>query len=820
MAEFTEDWALNGGKIMELNKTSDYKDIPIDKTLTLLETSVTGLSEEEAKKRIELFGSNEVKKQFRNPVIEFLSHYWGPMPWLLELTMILSGFLGHYTELAIIFVLLTINALIGFINNRKSIKALEFLEKKLSITTKIIRDKKWIIKDIKEIVPGDIISIGLGDIVPADAKILSNSNITVDQSILTGESLPIELNKSKIIYSGSIIKYGEAQVIVLNTGTNTYFGKTIELVKTAKPKSHQEQTMLSVIKYMLFVSMAALLSIIVYAIILHTKLLDMLTIALLFLLGSVPVALPAVFALVLSTGAIELSKKGIIVSKLNSIEDAASMDILCLDKTGTITQNKLSVIDSISFSEYNKDEAALFAALASKEESKDLIDSAIIEYSKSIKLDLSGYKKISFTPFRPSTKKTDAIIEYKDKQFKVVKGAPQIIISICSYSNEKIKLDINDKLIELSGKGYRVIAVAMSENESFNSFKFIGLLTLADPLRADSKLIIEEIKKLGIKVKILTGDNIEIAKEIALQVSIGNNIIKMSDLDHLSEPEKNKIIENCDGFAEIYPEDKYKIVKLLQSNGHIVGMTGDGVNDSPALKQAEVGIAVSSSADIAKISASIVLTQPGLSEIADAIKTSRQIFQRMLTWVINKVTKVILLDGILLFGFFLFHNIIISTIGMVLLIFVNDFITMSISTDNVKYTGSPNKWNVKNITLASLPVSLLLIISGIISIIISRKYFNLDLIQLQGFVTLLLVFTSIFKIFIVRERRHFWSSRPGMLLIITSTLALISFILTGTFGFIIPRLNFNHILFLLGISLVFTLISDFPKYYLFKKFKI
>ncbi|MCX6346544.1 MAG: HAD-IC family P-type ATPase, partial [Actinobacteria bacterium] len=425
------------------------------------------------------------------------------------------------------------------------------------------------------------------------------------------------------------------------------------------------------------------------------------------------------------------------------------MDILCLDKTGTITQNKLSVIDSISFSEYKKDEVALFAALASKEESKDLIDSAIIEYSKSIKLDLSGYKKISFTPFRPSTKKTDAIIEYKDKQFKVVKGAPQIVISICNYSNEKIKLDINDKLVELSRKGYRVIAVAMSENESFNSFKFIGLLTLADPLRADSKLIIEEIKKLGIKVKILTGDNIEIAKEIALQVSIGNNIIKMSDLEKLSEPEKNKIIENCDGFAEIYPEDKYKIVKLLQSNGHIVGMTGDGVNDSPALKQAEVGIAVSSSADIAKISASMVLTQPGLSEIADAIKTSRQIFQRMLTWVINKVTKVILLDGILLFGFFMFHNIIISTIGMVLLIFVNDFLTMSISTDNVKYTGSPNKWNVKNITLASLPVSLLLIISGIISIIISRKYFNLDLIQLQGFVTLLLVFTSIFKIFIV-----------------------------------------------------------------------
>jgi H+-transporting ATPase len=805
---------------MELKKTSDYKDISIDKTLALLETSITGLSEEEAKKRTVLFGYNEVKKQLRNPVIEFLSHYWGPMPWLLELTMLLSGFLGHYTELIIIFVLLTINAVIGFINNRKSLKALEFLEKKLSITTKIIRDQKWVTRDIREIVPGDTISIGLGDIVPADAKILSDSNITVDQSILTGESLPIDLVKSGIIYSGSIIKYGEAQVLVLNTGTNTYFGKTIELVKTAKPKSHQEQIMLSVIKYMLFVSLTVLLLIIIYAFILNTKLLDILTIALIFLLGSVPVALPAVFAVVLSTGAIELSKKGVIVSKLNAIEDAASMDILCLDKTGTITQNKLSVIYSVSFSEYKKEEVILFATLASEESSKDLIDSAIIEYAKSIKLDFNSYKRISFTPFDPSTKKTESIVEYNNKQFRVIKGAPQIIISLCNFSDEKIKLAINDKLVELSKKGYRVLAVAILENENFDNFQFVGILTLADPLRLDSKSIIEEIKNLGIKVKILTGDNIEIAKEIARQISVGSEIIKMSDLENLPESEKAKIIETCDGFAEIYPEDKYKIVKSLQSNGHIVGMTGDGVNDSPALKQAEVGIAVSNSTDIAKISASMVLTQPGLSEIADAIKTSRKIFQRMLTWVINKITKVIIFDGILLFGFLIFHNIIISTIGMVLLIFVNDFLTMSISTDNVKYTGNPNKWNVKNITVASLPVSLFLIIGGIISILISRKYFNLDLTKLKSFVILLLIFTSIFKIFIVRERRHFWSSKPGILLILISVLAIISFLLIGTFGFIISKLNIYNILFLLGISLIFTLISDFPKYYLFKKLNI
>jgi len=805
---------------MEIKKTSEYKDISIEKTMTLLGTSIEGLSENEAQRRASLFGYNEVKKKLRNPVVEFLLHYWGPMPWLLELTMILSGFLKHYTELIIIFVLLTINAIIGLTNNRKSQKALELLEKKLSITTKILRDKKWVIKNIKEIVPGDIISIGLGDIVPSDGKILSNSIITLDQSALTGESLPIDATKSGIIYSGSIVKSGQAQIVILNTGANTFFGKTIELVKTAGPKSHQEQIMLSVVKYMLFISLGVLVLITIYAVILNIKLLDILTIALIFLLGSVPVALPAVFAVVLSTGALELSKKGIIVSRLSAIEAAASMDILCLDKTGTLTQNKLSVLDEIPFSEYKKEEVILFARLASDESSKDLIEHAVIEYSKTIKLDFNGYKIISFIPFDPSSKKTESKVEYKNEQFRVVKGAPQIIISLCNLTDEKTKLDINNKLVELSRKGFRVLAVAKSKDRNFDNLKFIGLLSLADPLRPDSKSIIEKIQKFGIKVKILTGDNIEIAKEITAQILPGSKIIKMPDLNALSESEQIKIVEDCDGFAEIYPEDKYKIVKLLQSRNHIVGMTGDGVNDSPALKQSEVGIAVSNSSDVAKTSASIVLTQPGLYEIADAIVTSKQIFQRMLTWVINKITKVILFDGILLLGFLIFHNVIISAIDMVLLIFANDFLTMSISTDNVKYTGNPNKWNVKNITLASLPVSLILITGGTISMLASIKYFNLNLAELQGFVTILLIFMSIFKIFIVRERRHFWSSRPGLLLILISMIALIGFSLMGILGFIISKLNFYIVLFLLGTSLIFNFISDFPKYYLFKKFNL
>jgi H+-transporting ATPase len=437
-------------KIMEIKKTSGYKDVSIEKTIALLETSAEGLGEDEAQRRAGIFGHNEVKKQSRNPVLEFLLHYWGPMPWLLELTMILSGFLRHYTELIIIFILLTINAMIGVVNNLKSQKALELLEKKLSITTKILRDGKWVTKNIKEIVPGDIVSVGLGDIVPADGKIISDSIITIDQSALTGESLPVDAARSGLIYSGSIVKSGKAQVVILNTGLNTFFGKTIELVKTAGPKSHQEQIMLSVIKYMLLISLAVLVFITIYAFILNTKVIDILTIALIFLLGSVPVALPAVFAVVLSTGALELSRRGIIVSKLSAIEDAASMDVLCIDKTGTLTQNKLSVIDVIPFSEYKKEEVILFARLASDESSKDLIDHAVIEYSKIINLDTGSYKVISFIPFDPSFKKTESKVEYKNKLFRMVKGAPQVIITLCNFPDEKQKLDINDKLTDLS----------------------------------------------------------------------------------------------------------------------------------------------------------------------------------------------------------------------------------------------------------------------------------------------------------------------------------------------------------------------------------
>jgi len=800
-----------------IKNTSEYEKSSVEEAVKLLETSLDGLTDFEAKKRIEKIGYNEVLEKKRNPILDFLLRYWGPMPWLLEFTIALSYVLHHYLEAVIIFGLLTTNVAIGFQHTRSSRKALDLLKKRLAVKARVLRNGEWVTRDAREIAPGDIIGIGSGDLVPADAKIVIGQ-VSVDKSALTGESLPVSVHDSGIIYSSSIVKRGEARSLVLNTGINTYFGKTAELVKIAKPSSHQEQIMMAVVKYMMYVSMAALVFVTVDAMLAHLGILTIMTLTLTFLMGAVPVALPAVFAVVLAVGAIELAKKGVLVTRLDSIEDAASMKILCLDKTGTITQNKLSVTNPIPFTGYKKEDVATIASLASKEESKDVIDLTVIEYARALGIDSSAYKQISFTPFDPSTKRSEAIIEAGKERFRAVKGAPQVILSLCKGIDEETREKANRTVEELSQKGYRTLAIARSELNDVNNLRLVGLLPLADPPRPDSKVMIEELKATGVRPKMLTGDNIAIAKEIARQVSIGDKICRISDLENLNESEQAKILEENDGLAEIYPEDKYRIVKLLQSRGYIVGMTGDGVNDSPALKQAEVGIAVNDSTDVAKASSSIVLTESGTREILDAIKTSRQIYQRMLTWVINKVVKVVQFVGLLALGFFWLHDVLLSLLGMVLLLFANDFVTMSLATDNVRDTSSPNLWNVRNITLASLVIGVLLVVEGVIGVFIALNYFHLGWESLQTFVMLMLIFTSQFRVLVVRERRHFWNSRPGRELLISSILAIGGFALLGIYGLIIPALKLCEVLFVLAFSALFTLGVDFPKYYAFRRF--
>lgn len=801
---------------LKVKATSEYKNISLEETYKFLEASVDGLTESEAKNRINILGYNEIVEKKRNPLFDFLLRYWGPMPWLLELAMGISFGLSHYLEGMIIFALLTMNAIIGQIHSSSSQSVIKLLKKKLAIKAKVLRNKIWSKEDAKGMVVGDIISVKLGDIVPADARIITGE-LSVDQSALTGESLPLETHPSDIIYSGSIVSRGEATCIVINTGANTYFGKTAELVKIAKPKSHQLEVMMAVVKYMMYLGIAASILVSAYALLMHLSILIILTFVVVFLLGAIPVALPAVLTIVQSVGATELAKKGALVTRLESVEDAASIDIICFDKTGTITQNKLSVVDSIPFSGNKKEDVLKIASLTSHSEGMDLIDLAIIEYAAQSGVNFDDYKQVSYTPFDPSLKRTEATIETEGKKFKTVKGAAQVILSLCKGTDKGTIKEVNQTIDVFSKKGYRTIAVARSEGDDVNNLQLVGLLPLADPPRPDSKSMIEQAKKLGIKPLMLTGDSIDIAKEISNEIGIGINIIRMADIKDLSAKQQLKAVQECDGFAEIYPEDKYKIVKLLQSGGHTIGMTGDGVNDAPALKQAEMGIAVSNSTDVAKAAASVVLTQAGIGVIIDSITISRQTYQRMLTWVINKVAKVIEFVVLLTIGFFWLHNLLLSLLGVSFLVFANDFVTMSLATDNVKPTSNPNIWNVKNNILVSLIPAICYVLEDIVVILVGKYYFHLQWTELTTLVMLSLIFNSQFRVLIVRERNHFWSSRPGKELIISSTTAIIVFATVSIFGILIPPLNPLIVLIILGLSALFTFGIDFPKYYLFKK---
>ncbi len=797
--------------------TSDYKKTSLKDTFKSLSVTENGLNSQEVKSRLEKFGRNAIEEKKKNPVLEFIRRFWGPMPWLLELAMLLSFFLKHDIEGILIFALLTVNSIIGFMHSRGSQKAVGLLKQRLAIKAKVLRDGNWTMVESKDIVPGDIIVAKLGDIIPADAKIISGE-LSIDESALTGESLPVECAQSDVVYSGAVVKRGEARCIVVNTGTNTYFGKTAELVKIAKPKSHQEEIMLAIVKYMMYLGIVASIIVAVYAFLIQESVLLILTFAVIFLMGAVPVALPAVLTIVQAATGMTLAGEGILVTRLDSIEDAASISILCLDKTGTITQNKLSVADSIPFYDFTKNDVVAIANLASRAEGMDLIDTAIIDYAKETGANHSTHKQISYTPFNPAIRRTEAVIEADGNRYKAVKGAAQVIIPMCE-GMDKPMLEFADKTIDsLSQKGYRTIAVAKSENGNIDKLKLVGLLPLADPPRSDSRTMIEEAIKLGVKPIMLTGDNISIAKEIAQQVGLGDKIIKLKDIQGLKPEEQVKIVKEISGFAEIYPEDKYKIVKLLQSEGFLVGMTGDGVNDAPALKQAEMGIAVSNATDVAKASASVVLMEPGVSVIIEAIKRSRETYQRMLTWVINKVTKVIQVVGLLTVGFFMMQNMALSLLGMSLLVFANDFVTMSLATDNVKHTDNPNTWDVKNITYASLIIGALLVGQGIIAIIIGRNLFHMSIKELQSFMMLTLIFTSQFRVLIVRERNYFWASLPGKALLTSTTLSVIAFMLLGIYGIIITPLAFTQVIVSLLFSAVFTLAIDLPKYLAFKKF--
>jgi H+-transporting ATPase len=786
----------------------NLKDLPMAELEAKLESSPDGLSQDEASRRLSQYGANEIKEEKTNPYLKFLSYFWGPIPWMIEVAVILSGVVGHWPDFFIILLLLVSNAIVGFWEEHEAGNAIAALKAKLSVKARVKRDGKWIAIASRELVAGDIIRLRLGDIVPADARLLEGDSVEVDQSALTGESLPTERKSGEAVFSGSILRQGEIGALVYATGENTYFGKTAQLVQTAHTTSHFQKAVLKIGNYLIILALFLVTVIIVVAIFRGDPILTTLQFALVLTVAAIPVAMPTVLSVTMAVGARLLAKKQAIVSKLVAIEELAGVDMLCADKTGTLTQNKLTLGDPFSINDISAKQVILNGALASRAENNDTIDLAVLDGLKDKDL-LKDYEVIHFTPFDPVHKRTEATVkDTNGKEFKVTKGAPQVILEL-DDNTRQMKSVVEKAVNEFAARGFRSLGVARSEGEG--QWQFIGVLPLFDPPRDDAKTTIATAGKMGVKIKMVTGDAIAIAQETAKKLGMGANILNASSLGDVNEQvteEAAKSLQQADGFAQVFPEHKFHIVDVLQKHGHIVGMTGDGVNDAPALKKADCGIAVSDATDAARAAADIVLLTPGLSVIIDAIKESRRIFQRMNSYAIYRITETLRVLLFMTLSILVFNFYPVTAVMIVMLALLNDGAILSIAYDNVHYRNQPEEWDMRLVLGVSTVLGVMGVISAFGLFYMGERLFHLDRAHIQTLMYLKLSVAGHLTIFLTRTRGPFWSIPPAKILWIAVLSTQIMATLIAVYGIFMTPLGWGWTMFVWGYALVWFVVND------------
>ncbi len=776
------------------------KAMKIEEVLKKLQTSNEGLNASVAKNRLASCGPNLLEEKKESALWGFLRYFWGPIPWMIEFAAILSAILHHWPNLIIILVLLLVNGLVGFFEEHQAGNVIEALKKKLALKSLVKREGKWFEIKAAEIVPGDIIRLRLGNVIPADVKLLNGDYLSVDQSTLTGESLPVSKSVGDIAYSGSIAKQGEMEAVVISTGRNTFFGKTAKLAEEAGATSHFQKAVLQIGNYLIRISLSLAAVLFIIQLLRGDSFLTLIQFILILIVASIPVAMPAVLSMTMALGALRLSRKKAIVTKLESIEEMAGIDVLCCDKTGTLTQNELKLGEPIVFRNGSRETLLICGCLASKAENQDPIDLAIIEGLKNSD-QLKSFKQTKFSPFDPIIKRTEAaVIAPEGHTFYVTKGAPQVILSLCR-PDPGFADEVGRSIEAMATKGYRTLGVASSGDDK-KSWQFLGLLTLSDPLREDSKETIANAVANGIQIKMLTGDNISIAKEISRELQIGENICVAKDL-------KEENIDKCDGFAEVFPEHKYSIVKSLQEKKHIVGMTGDGVNDSPALKQADVGIAVSGSTDAARSAASLVLTAPGLSVIIHAIKEARQIFERMNSYSIYRIAETIRIMLFMVSCILIYNFYPVSALMIILLALLNDIPIMTIVYDHTILESHPVRWQMKRVLIIATALGLVGVIESFTLIILVRTFLTIPLLELQSLIFLKLSMAGHQTLFVARSKRALFA-KPYPSLILFSAIMITQIIaaLIVGFGILITPIPWKYIAYLWLYTLVWMFIAD------------
>ena len=790
------------------NAKNDLKSLPLPEVEKQLGSSPDGISQAEAQKRLTQYGPNEIIEKEVNPLLKFLSYFWGPIPWMIEAAVILSAVARHWPDFAIILVLLVSNATVGFWEEHQAGNAIEALKAKLAIKSRVKRDGKWITTASRELVPGDVIRVRPGDIVPADARLLEGDPVEVDQSALTGESLPATRKSGEAIFSGSIIRQGEINALVYGTGSNTYFGKTAELVQEAHTVSHFQRAVLKIGNYLIILAVVLVATIVAVAIFRGDPILTTLQFALVLTVAAIPVAMPTVLSVTMAVGARLLAKKEAIVTRLTAIEELAGVDVLCADKTGTLTQNKLTLGDPFCVNKIAAEQVILNAALASRADNNDTIDLAVLGGLKKDQ-SLKEYQVVHFQPFDPVHKRTEATVKGADgKEFKVTKGAPQVILELSANAAE-VKPAVEKAVNEFAARGFRSLGVARADSD--DKWQFLGVLPLFDPPRVDAKATIATARQMGVKVMMVTGDALAIAKETAEKLGMSTNILDATSLGDEKQQATMvvaKAIEKADGFAQVFPEHKFHIVDDLQKCGHIVGMTGDGVNDAPALKKADCGIAVSSAVDAARAAAAIVLMTPGLTVIIDAIKESRKIFQRMNSYAIYRIAETLRVLFFMTLAILVFNFYPLTAVMIVMLAILNDGAILSIAYDNVHYKDKPEAWNMRMVLVIATVLGVIGVIAAFGLFYLGERVFHLDRAHIQTLMYLKLSVAGHLTIFLTRTRGPFWSIRPARILWVAVLGTQIAATLIAVYGLFMTPLGWGWALFVWGYALVWFLVND------------
>jgi H+-transporting ATPase len=675
-----------------------------------------GLSDAEAKKRLEQYGPNALEEKKVSPLVMFGKFFWGPMPWMIEAAALMSVLVRDWVDTIIIVVLLLFNAVLGFWHERQAASALDALKSALAQEAQALRDGKWQTVLSKTLVPGDIVRIRLGNVVPADVELVEGDYLDVDQSALTGESLPVSKKVHDLAYSGSIAKKGEMTAVVIGTGSHTFFGRTAGLVQSAGAKSHFAEANNRIGNFLIV--LAVFLAVIMVSSQLHhgDSFLRIAEFALLLLVAAIPVAMPAVMCMTMAMGAKALAAEKAIVSRLESIEELAGVSILFSDKTGTLTQNKLTLDNPLVWGKATADDVILAGSLASKEEDKDPIDLAILQALKDPSV-LKNYQQVAFVPFDPVAKRTEATIKGSTgATFKVSKGMPPVIFKLANLAGDDLARG-QQAVSDYAAKGYRALAVARSDESG--KWNLLGILPMFDPPRTDSKETIERAAKYGVTVKMVTGDDVAIGKTIAQGLGLGSHIVAASDV-FTEDVGKGQLptdvchrVAAAEGFGRVFPEHKWAIVKAAQQLGQIAGMTGDGVNDAPALKQADVGVAVSGATEAARAAAGLILTAPGLSVIIRGIEEARKTFERMMGYAYYRIAMTISIMVFIVLIMILYQVQVLTPVMIILLALLDDVPVMLIAVDNAEVSPRPAKWELRRVLMVSSMLALLGVVQSV-----------------------------------------------------------------------------------------------------------